>query len=220
VVKLHRVHKQYVRGGSAVMALKDVTLHVPKGEFCALMGPSGCGKTTLLNIVAGLDIPTSGEVFLAGQSTEHFTDSEWTKLRRDFIGMVFQDFHLISGLTALENVALPLLLKGEPGDVARARAAESLNAVGMGQRVEHRPDELSGGEKQRVAIARSLVHRPQVILADEPTGNLDSTNGEEIIALLRSLPQQFGQTVILATHSAAASQQADRVQRMRDGQLE
>jgi ABC-type lipoprotein export system ATPase subunit len=202
------------------MALKDVTLHVPKGEFCALMGPSGCGKTTLLNLVAGLDVPTSGEVFLAGQSTKQFTDSEWTRLRRDFIGMVFQDFHLIPGLTALENVALPLLLKGEAGGVARVRAAESLNAVGMGQRVEHRPDELSGGEKQRVAIARSLVHRPQVILADEPTGNLDSTNGEEIIALLRCLSQQFGHTVILATHSAAAAQQADRVQRMRDGQLE
>ncbi len=202
------------------MALRDVTLHVPKGEFCALMGPSGCGKTTLLNLVAGLDVPTSGEVFLAGQSTEHLTDSEWTRLRRDCIGMVFQDFHLIPGLNALENVALPLLLRGEAGDVARARSAEMLNSVGMGHRAQHRPDELSGGEKQRVAIARALVHRPQVILADEPTGNLDSANGEEIIALLRGLPQQFGHTVILATHSAAAAQQADRVHRMRDGQLE
>ena len=202
------------------MALRDVTLHVPKGEFCALMGPSGCGKTTLLNLVAGLDVPTSGEVVLAGRSTEHFTDSDWTRLRRDCIGMVFQDFHLIPGLTALENVALPLLLRGEAGDVARTRAAESLDVVGMGHRTQHRPDELSGGEKQRVAIARALVHRPRVILADEPTGNLDSKNGEEIVALLRSLPQQFGQTVMLATHSSAAARHADRVHRMRDGQLE
>jgi len=220
VVKLDHVYKDYVRGGRAVPALRDVCLHVGKGEFCALMGPSGCGKSTLLNLVAGLDFPTSGEVILAGQSTRSLSDAGWTRLRRDVIGMVFQAFHLIPGLTAGENVALPLLLKGEPERSIRGRVAQSLETVGMQHREQHRPSELSGGEQQRVAIARALVHRPQLILADEPTGNLDSHSGAEIISLLRSLPQQFGHTVILATHSRTAAQQADLVHVMQDGRLD
>ena len=220
VVKLDHVRKEYVKGSAVVVALRDVTLHVPKGQFCALMGPSGCGKSTLLNLVAGLDVPTSGEVVLAGRSTKNFSDAEWTRLRRNLIGMVFQTFHLIPGLTAGENVALPLWLKGETGKTVQNRVAESLETVGLRPREHHRPSELSGGEQQRVAIARALVHRPELILADEPTGNLDSKSGGEVIVLLRTLSQEFGQTVLLVTHSQDAARQADAVQLMRDGQVE
>ncbi|MDA2910740.1 ABC transporter ATP-binding protein [Nitrospiraceae bacterium AH_259_D15_M11_P09] len=220
VVRLDHVSKSYDRGGAVVTALRDVSLSVSQGEFCALMGPSGCGKSTLLHLVAGLDAPTSGEIILGGRSAKNFTDTDWTTIRRELIGMVFQSFHLIPSLTAEENVALPLLLKGEGGSPVRDRVAEHLDVVGMQARAKHRPGELSGGEQQRVAIARALVHRPQVILADEPTGNLDSTRGSEIIALLRSLPKRFGQAIILVTHSPDAARQADTVHMMRDGQLD
>jgi ABC-type lipoprotein export system ATPase subunit len=220
VVKLDHVYKEYQRGQALVPALRDICLDVSKGEFCALMGPSGCGKSTLLNLVAGLDTPTSGTIFLDDRSTRDFSDADWTALRREFIGMVFQAFHLLPGLTAGENVALPLLLSGGTGRAVHTRVAECLEAVGMHHREVHRPSELSGGEQQRVAIARALAPSPQLILADEPTGNLDSKSGAEIIALLRSLPQRFGQTVLLATHSQEAAQQADRVLLMKDGVLQ
>ena len=220
MVRLEHVRKEYLRGRAVVVALRDVSLEVSKGEFCALMGPSGCGKSTLLNLIAGLDHPTSGTVFLNGRSTENFSDADWTRARRESIGLIFQAFHLIPGLTADENVAIPLLLAGGNERSVRERVAACLEAVGMQHRARHRPGELSGGEQQRVAIARALVHAPSLILADEPTGNLDSKNGEEIIALLRSLPQRGGQTVMLATHSREAAQQADRVCLMRDGKLE
>ena len=212
--------KDYVRGGSTVTALRGVDLHIPKGEFCALMGPSGCGKSTLLNLVAGLDVPTSGEIVLEGQSSRSFTDTDWTRLRRELIGMIFQSFHLIPGLTTEENVALPLLLNGGSREVVQRRVAESLTVVGMESRARHRPSELSGGEQQRVAIARALVHEPRLVLADEPTGNLDSQNGAEVIGLLKRLQHEYGQTILLVTHSHAAAQQADRIYVMRDGHLE
>ncbi|MES4786669.1 MAG: lipoprotein-releasing system ATP-binding protein LolD [Nitrospiraceae bacterium] len=186
----------------------------------ALLGPSGCGKSTLLNLIAGFDIPTVGDVVLAGQSTRTFTDVEWTRVRRDVIGMVFQVFYLIPGLTAAENIALPLRLKGEPESVIHERVAEGLQSVHLSHRAQHRPNELSGGEQQRVAIARALVHRPPLLLADEPTGNLDSKNGTEIISLLREMQDQLGQTVIMVTHNHMAAQQADCVLLMKDGQLE
>ncbi len=220
VIRLHQVTKDYFRGGAVVSALRGVTLHIPPGEFCALMGPSGCGKSTLLNVVAGLDAPTSGEVILEGRSSRTFSDAEWTRLRRELIGMVFQSFHLIPGLTAEENVALPLLLKGEQGKTVHGRVAESLDVVGMRDRARHRPSELSGGEQQRVAIARALVHRPRVILADEPTGNLDSHQGAAIVGLLKQLQRDFGQTVLLVTHSRVAAQAADRCHVLQDGLLE
>ena len=220
MVKLERVTKEYVRGGAVVTALREVSLHIPNGEFCALMGPSGCGKSTLLNVVAGLDRPTSGDVLLQGRSSREFTDTEWTRLRRELLGMVFQAFHLIPGLTAQENVALPLLLKGENGRAVRARVLECLEVVGMQHRAGHRPGELSGGEQQRIAIARALAHQPQLILADEPTGNLDSHSGAEIVGLLKELNRRLGQTILLVTHSSAAAQQADRVQLLRDGELQ
>jgi ABC-type lipoprotein export system ATPase subunit len=219
VVKLVHVYKEYSRGDAKVVALRDVTLEIGRGDFCAFVGPSGCGKSTLLNLVGGLDLPTAGEIVIAGRPTSGFTSAEWTRLRRELIGIVFQAFHLVPGLTAAENVALPLLLKGESGARVRKRVAETLELVGMRVRERHRPAELSGGEQQRVAIARALIHRPSLILADEPTGNLDSKSGAEIIALLRSLPHQFGCTVLLVTHSATAAQEADYVWHMQDGQL-
>jgi len=220
VVRLNHVSKEYRRDEAAVAALRDVSVDVRDGEFCALMGPSGCGKSTLLNIVAGLDHPTSGDLYLEGRATTHLSDREWTGLRRSLIGMVFQSFHLLPTLTAEDNVALPLLLQGENGPSARRRAVESLARVGMEPRARHRPGELSGGEQQRVAIARALVHRPRLLLADEPTGNLDSRSGAEVVALLQSLSKELKQTVLLVTHSQEAARAADRIHTMRDGQLE
>lgn len=219
VVRLDQVSKTYERGGDRIVGLDRVTVEVAKGDFCAFIGPSGCGKSTLLNLVAGLDVPTSGDIILGGQSTGRFSSDEWTRVRRETVGIVFQAFHLVPGLTAAENVAFPLLLRGERGAAVQSRVEEVLELVSMTARRHHRSGELSGGEQQRVAIARAIVHRPQVILADEPTGNLDSQHGAEIIALLRSLVQRFRQTILLVTHSPAAAEAADYVWAMKDGQL-
>ena len=219
VVKLIRVYKEYRRGGSQVIAVDDVSLEVLDGEFCAIMGPSGCGKSTLLNLIGGIDRPTRGEIILGNQSTAKFQDKDWTRIRRHEIGFVFQAFHLIPGLTAEENVGLPLLLGGVRGEEVQYRVAESLDAVGLSSRCRHRPAELSGGEQQRVALARALVHHPRLLLADEPTGNLDSVTGDEVISLLRDLPRRGGQTVIMVTHSEAAAKSADCVYTMKDGRV-
>jgi ABC-type lipoprotein export system ATPase subunit len=183
------------------------------------VGPSGCGKSTLLNLIAGLDLPTSGTIHLDGRSTAGFHSEDWTRIRRQLIGIVFQAFHLISGLTVEENVAFPLLLRGEQGRKVRERVADVLNLVRMTHRTAHRPGELSGGEQQRVAVARAIVHEPKIILADEPTGNLDSQHGAEIISLLRQIVDQFHHTVLLVTHSTAAAEAADCVWAMKDGRL-
>jgi len=219
MLALDQVSKVYRRGGDTITGLDRVTLDVAAGDFCAVIGPSGCGKSTLLNVVAGLDLPTSGEIRIDGRSTCGFASQDWTRLRRESIGIVFQSFHLVPGLTAAENVAFPLLLRGEQGSSVGARVAEVLDLVDMTQRRQHRPGELSGGEQQRVAIARAMVHRPKLILADEPTGNLDSQHGAEIISLLRRLVREFRQTVLLATHSTMAAESADYVWTMRDGQM-
>ena len=220
VVTFRHVCKEYVRGRSRIVALQDICIEVPQGEFCALMGPSGSGKSTLLNLAAGLDSPTSGEILLEGTSTERFGDREWTMMRRDKLGIVFQAFHLVPSLTAAENVALPLRLGGASSSGSfRAQIHRMLELVGLQDRANHRPHELSGGEQQRVAIARAFVHQPRLILADEPTGNLDSRNGEEVVTLLRRCSQEFGQTVVLATHSSEAAGAADRRLSLRDGQL-
>jgi ABC-type lipoprotein export system ATPase subunit len=219
MVRLDQVSKVYERGGDRITGLDRVTVEVAEGDFCAFIGPSGCGKSTLLNLVAGLDVPTSGELLLGGRPTSRFTSDDWTRIRRDTVGIIFQAFHLIPGLTAAENVAFPLLLRGERGASVQARVEEVLELVSMTARRHHRPSELSGGEQQRVAMARAIVHRPQIILADEPTGNLDSQHGAEIILLLRSLVQRFRQTVLLVTHSIAAAEAADYVWTMKDGQL-
>jgi putative ABC transport system ATP-binding protein len=219
MVKLTEVSKIYERGGDHICGLDRVSLDVEAGAFCAFVGPSGCGKSTLLNLIAGLDMPTSGEIHLDGQSTARFGSDDWTTIRRQSIGIVFQAFHLVPGLTVEENVAFPLLLRGDQGRMVKERVVEALGLVGMTHRIEHRPGELSGGEQQRVAIARAMVHRPKVILADEPTGNLDSQHGAEIIVLLRRLVQQLHHTVLLVTHSAAAAEAADYIWTMRDGRL-
>ena len=219
VVKLVRVSKEYRRGESLVTALQDVSLEVSKGEFCAIIGPSGCGKSTLLSLIGGLDRATRGEILLNGRATGGFVDDDWTRVRREEIGFVFQAFHLVPGLTAGENVALPLLFSGVRGEEVRRRVAESLAAVGLSDRQQHRPSELSGGEQQRVAIARALVQAPRLILADEPTGNLDSVAGNCVVALLKSLPRVNGQTVIMVTHSQAAAGETDRVYTMKDGKI-
>lgn len=219
MVILTQVSKTYVRGETTVSALIDVSLTIQQGEFCAFIGPSGCGKSTLLNLIAGLDLPTSGEILIEGRSTRHFTSTEWTKTRRETIGIVFQSFHLVHGLTAEENVALPLLLRGEGGRGAVKRVDELLDMVGMSGRKRHRPGELSGGEQQRVAIARALVHRPRLLLADEPTGNIDSHQGADIMVLMKSLANAGGQTVLLVTHSEQAARSADYTWTMQDGRL-
>jgi len=218
VVRLDHVSKEYRRGGAAVLALRDVSVDVRDGEFCALMGPSGCGKSTLLNIVAGLDHPTSGDLYLEGRATTHLTDRDWTCLRRSLIGMVFQSFHLLPTLTAEDNVALPLLLQGENGRSARRRAIDSLARVGMEPRARHRPGELSGGEQQRVAIARALVHRPRLLLADEPTGNLDTRTSDEIMGVVQGL-HGAGLSIVLVTHEPDIAAYASRQIVMKDGQV-
>ncbi|MBH0203292.1 MAG: ABC transporter ATP-binding protein [Nitrospira sp.] len=219
MVTLRQVSKTHSRGEAMVMALRDVNLEIQPGEFCAFVGPSGCGKSTLLNLVAGLDLPTSGEIVLDGRSTHNLTSSEWTKIRRETIGIVFQAFHLIHGLTAEENIALPLMLRGENGREITQRVEDMLDRVGMSHRRRHRPAELSGGEQQRIAIARALAHGPRLLLADEPTGNIDSHQGAGIMALIRELAMSEGRTVLLVTHSLQAAQAADYVWTMRDGQL-
>lgn len=219
MVILTQVSKTYVRGETTVSALIDVSLEIQRGEFCAFIGPSGCGKSTLLNLIAGLDQPTSGEILIERRSTRQFTSAEWTKVRRETIGIVFQAFHLVHGLTAEENVALPLLLRGEGGRGVATRVEELLDLVGMTKRRGHRPGELSGGEQQRVAIARALVHRPRLLLADEPTGNIDSHQGADIMSLMKSLAKAGGQTVLLVTHSEQAAQAADYTWMMQDGRL-
>lgn len=219
MVKLVQMTKTYICGEATVTALHEVNLEVGRGEFCAFVGPSGCGKSTLLNLVGGLDRPSSGELFLDGRATTAFTSHDWTVARREVIGIVFQAFHLVPGLTALENVALPLMLRGDGGRSVGQRAEEVLELVRMTPRRHHRPGELSGGEQQRVAIARALVHRPKLLLADEPTGNLDSHQGTDIMGLIRSLAKAGNVTVLLVTHSATAAHCADYIWTMQDGRL-
>jgi ABC-type lipoprotein export system ATPase subunit len=219
MITLKQVSKSYFRGEATVIALCDVNLEVGRGEFCAFVGPSGCGKSTLLHLIAGLDVPTSGDILLDGRSTKHLRSNEWTAIRRGTIGIIFQAFHLVPGLTAEENVALPLILRGDEGLAVARRVDEVLEMVGMTARRSHRPGELSGGEQQRVAIARALAHSPRILLADEPTGNLDSRQGAEIMALIRTLAKAGEQTVLLVTHSVQAAQTADYIWTMRDGRL-
>ena len=219
MVSFQHVGKDYVRGTSRITALSDICVDISAGQFCAITGPSGSGKSTFLHLIAGLDFPTSGNLIVQGRSTLNFGDREWTMVRRKWIGIVFQAFHLVPGLTAAENVALPLRLQGRPVRLIRESVENMLEIVGLQRRAQHRSGELSGGEQQRVAIARAFIHRPQLILADEPTGNLDSQNGMEIISLLKRCSQEFGQTVILVTHSQAAAAVADTELTLCDGRL-
>jgi putative ABC transport system ATP-binding protein len=213
------VAKTYPRGTGAVVALAEVTLDIREGESLAVMGPSGSGKSTLLAILGCLDRPTSGEYVLDGLAVSDLADGALSRIRNRSIGFVFQSFHLISQLTVVENVEAPLLYGGEPASQWRAQALECLRRVGLVHRASHRPGELSGGEAQRAAIARALVTRPRILLADEPTGNLDSTTGEEIADLLDGLHRE-GRTVVLVTHNEALARRAARMIRLRDGRVE
>jgi putative ABC transport system ATP-binding protein len=206
-------------GEARVEALRGIDLEISRGEFVSVMGPSGSGKSTLLHLVGGLDLPTTGAVLLDGIDLASLSDDALTLLRRRRIGFVFQAFNLIDVLTAEENVALPLLIDGVAEAEAHGRAAEALEQVGIGQRRGHWPSKLSGGEQQRVAIARALVTRPLLLLADEPTGNLDSASGEQVMALLRRLVDEQGQTILMVTHDARQAACADRLVRLRDGQV-
>ena len=217
VVVARDVTRRYGEGETAVDALRGVSVEVPKGKLTAVMGPSGSGKSTLMHILAGLDKPTSGSVTVAGTEITTMKDSELTKLRREHIGFVFQFFNLLPMLTAEENIRLPLSIAGEKPD--KEVFAQLIDSVGLGDRLSHRPSELSGGQQQRVAIARALVSQPEVVFADEPTGNLDSKTGAEILELLRRSVEEMGQTIVMVTHEARAAVIADRVLYLADGQI-
>jgi putative ABC transport system ATP-binding protein len=217
MISLRGVRKVYGRGETEVCALDGISLEVPAGQFVAVVGPSGSGKSTLLPLLGGLEPPTAGEIVIAGTPIAGMREDELTVFRRRKIGFVFQFFNLLPGLTAEENVALPLLLDGRGRRAGHEAAAAALEQVGLGRRCRHRPDELSGGEMQRVAIARALVIEPALILADEPTGNLDSSTGEQILALVRDANQRRGATVLLVTHDARAASYAGRTVTMQDG---
>lgn len=219
VIQARAVTKVY-DGGVNVAALRGVDLSVARGSFLSIMGPSGSGKSTLLNILGALELPTSGQVFFEGQDLHALSDEQRAILRRRRIGFVFQQFNLLPIFSAEENVALPLRLEGIASAEANRRAGESLDVVGMGARRHHLPSQMSGGEQQRVAIARALVTGPSLILADEPTGSLDSANGEHVIRILRKLVDEQQQTVVLVTHDVSVASRADRVVSVRDGLIE
>jgi len=220
IYELREVIKTYGSGSTQVDAVSDVSLSIEPGEFIAIAGPSGSGKTTLLQLLGGLDRPTSGHVLFEGRDLGALSEAEVTRLRLEAIGFVFQQFNLIPTLSAADNVALALAPRGVPASERQQRVAELLEAVGLSARAHHLPSELSGGEQQRVAIARALANDPRVLLADEPTGNLDSTTGEEIIGILQRLSRERGQTVVLITHDAGVAARAGRTIRMRDGRVE
>jgi len=217
VVRGHDLLKRYGEGATAVDALRGVSAEFARGSFTAIMGPSGSGKSTLLHVLAGLDRPTGGWVEVGGVRLDRLSDRDLTLLRRRLVGFVFQSFNLLPVLTAGENIALPLRIGGERPDPAWLDAL--VDAIGIRDRLSHRPGELSGGQQQRVAIARALVARPAVVFADEPTGNLDSESGREVLAVLRRAVDEYGQTIIMVTHDATAAAVADRVVFLADGRI-
>ncbi len=219
LIQTEDLTKIYGQGETAVTALDHVNMHVKQGEFVAVMGPSGCGKSTLMHLLGGLDMPSEGRVVIDGVAVDAMDDDHLTELRRRKIGFVFQFFNLIPVLTAAENAALPITLDGAKPAEASSRAAEWLSRFGLGERLSNRPDQLSGGQQQRVAVARALVADPALILADEPTGNLDTRSGDEIAALLREVARKYGRTVIMVTHDPRIAAYADRIVFLKDGKL-
>jgi putative ABC transport system ATP-binding protein len=219
VVRTVGLTRRYKMGDTFVDALQGVDLEVARGEFVALVGPSGSGKSTVLNLIGGLDRPTAGEIWIDGTELTARDEKALTRHRRQRVGFVFQSFNLLPRLTAEENVALPLMFGGVAEKERRARARELLERVGLAERLTHRPTQLSGGEQQRVAIARALVGQPALLLADEPTGNLDTTTGVEIMRLLKELNREHGLTLLVVTHDPEVAAFADRVVHLRDGQV-
>jgi len=218
MISMTRIRKVYSMGHVELEALKDVDLEIAKNEYVAIVGPSGSGKSTLMNIIGCLDTPTSGEYVLSGERVLGLDRNRLAEIRNRHVGFVFQNFNLLPYASALENVELPLLFGGVPTAERQKRAAAMLERVGLADRMQHKPTELSGGQMQRVAIARALVNQPAIVLADEPTGNLDSTSGTGIVALFHEL-HAAGQTIIMITHDQAVARQASRVVQIRDGQI-
>jgi putative ABC transport system ATP-binding protein len=219
IIQTENLTKIYGQGETAGAALHHLNLSVNAGEFVAIMGPSGCGKSTLLHLIGGLDRPTEGRVLLDGHELSKLDDTRLTEMRRRKIGFVFQFFNLIPVLTAVENAALPLILDGMKQSEARATATEWLKRVGLAGQLTHRPDQLSGGQQQRVAIARALVTEPALVMADEPTGNLDSRASDEIAALLRQVSDEWGRAVLMVTHDPRIAAYADRIIFLKDGTI-
>lgn len=218
MIDLQQVSKTF-EGKREVTALHPLNLSIPKGEMVAIIGASGSGKSTLLNLIGGLDHPTTGAISIDGSSLGSLSDDELTRVRRDKIGFVFQFFNLLPSLSCLENVSLPLHLRGWAKQKIQERASELLNIVGLGARMEHLPDELSGGERQRVAIARALSVYPPILLADEPTGNLDSATGVDILGLIQDLHRRLGTTVLIVTHDMTVANACERIVRLKDGAI-
>jgi putative ABC transport system ATP-binding protein len=214
-----RLTKTYVTGDARVLALAGVSFEIEPGDFVALMGPSGCGKSTLLHLCGAMDRPTSGALTLNGRDLSAMEDDELTRVRREQVGFVFQFFNLLPTLTVIDNIALPCLLAGVGADEAESRARVLAERVGIAHRLPHYPQQISGGEMQRAAIARALIHRPALLMADEPTGNLDSENGANVLALVGELNRELGVTVLLATHAVDVAAAAKRVLRMKDGKF-
>ena len=219
VARVEAVSRVFKAGNSETYALRDVNLSIESGEFTALVGPSGSGKTTLLQIIGCLDQPTSGKVFIKGKDVSELNRNQRADVRREALGFIFQFFALIPTLTAYENVEMPLLLTGQNGSNRKARAQELLLAVGLSDRAHHRPDQLSGGEQQRVAIARALATNPAIILADEPTANLDTANGRQVMEIMTRLNRETGVTFVFATHDPRVISYARRVVTLRDGRI-
>lgn len=218
-VVLQDVSKVYMQGKNEVHALSHVSLVIPTAQYVAVMGASGSGKSTLLHLVAGLAKPSSGTIVLDGQDVSQMSSDQLTRFRRDHIGLIFQAFNLLPTMTAMENVMLPLLIAGRTPASVRGRAMELLDTVGLSSRADHRPDELSGGQQQRVAIARALMNASPLLLADEPTGNLDSKTGEDVLHLLRELVVDHGRTIVMVTHDPRAAAYADRIITLSDGRI-
>ncbi len=218
IIKLDNVHKDYRMGDSIVQAVEGINLEIKKGDFIVIIGPSGSGKSTMMNMVGALDLATEGDIFLDGQNIEHLEESELAQIRGRKIGFVFQTFNLIPTLTALENIALPMIFQGINRDERIKRAEKILEAVRLSHRKTHLPNELSGGERQRVAIGRALANEPEVILADEPTGNLDTKTGAEIMKLFKDLNKK-GKTIILVTHDINLLNHAQKVLKIQDGRI-
>jgi putative ABC transport system ATP-binding protein len=216
LIRLQNISRRYQMGTETIHALRDVSLEIARGEYVAIMGPSGSGKSTLMNLIGCLDTPTSGDYALNGAQVSQMDDNELAEIRNKEIGFIFQTFNLLPRSDALRNVELPLVYCGVPADERRATALEALNNVGLGDRIHHKPNELSGGQRQRVAVARALVNRPSILLADEPTGNLDSKTGMEIMALFDELWRK-GNTIIVVTHEEDVARHARRILRIRDG---
>jgi len=219
IIRTEGLTKHYILGAETVRAVRDVDIEIAKGEFVAVMGPSGSGKSTFMNLIGCLDTPTEGSYWLNGTSVKDLSDDELARIRNREIGFVFQTFNLLPRATSLHNVELPLIYAGVRGKDRRERAKASLELVGLGDRMDHKPPELSGGQRQRVAMARALVNDPALLLADEPTGNLDSKTGREIIEVLKDLNEQ-GQTIVLVTHEADIAKYAKRQVHLRDGFIE